>query len=130
MIADAMPTDIRIVQHVLPLAAALLIAVVTIELIRRRKLREEYAILWIVASMVLLVFSLFPRLLWYISGALGLFYLTTMVVMCFSFLALVMIHLSVVISRGTEDNRRIAQRVAMLERKIDQLGAARDDQSG
>lgn len=121
MIAETIPEDISIVQHILPLGAALLIGLVTFELIRRRKLREEYAVLWILASLVLLVFALFPRFLWYISEVTGLFYLTTMVLICFGFLALVVLHLSVVISRCTEDNRRIAQRLAMLERKVEQL---------
>lgn len=128
-IAENIPEDIRMVQRILPLAAAMLIGLVTFELIRRRKLREEYAVLWILASVVLVVFALFPKLLWYISETLGLFYLTTMVLICFGFLALVVLHLSVVISRSMEDNRQIAQRIAMLERKIEQLGGGKEKNS-
>ncbi len=127
MIAETIPDDIRIVQHILPLAAALLIGLVTFELIRRRKLCEEYAVLWVLASIVLVVFALFPKLLWYISEVLDLFYLTTLVLMCFGFLALVVLHLSVVISRSMEDNRRFAQRMAMLERKVEQLSGGKKE---
>ncbi len=128
-IAENIPEDIRMVQRILPLAAAMLIGLVTFELIRRRKLREEYAVLWILASVVLVVFALFPKLLWYISETLGLFYLTTMVLICFGFLALVVLLLSVVISRSMVDIRQIAQRIAMLERKIEQLGGGKEKNS-
>ncbi|MDY6914032.1 MAG: DUF2304 domain-containing protein [Planctomycetota bacterium] len=121
MIAAKMLKDITIHHQVLPLTAAVLIALVTIELVRRRKLREEYAMLWIAASAVLLVFAIFPRLLWYVSGAIGLVYHTTMIILCFSFLSLVVIHLSVIISRNSEDTRQMAQRIAMLERELEEL---------
>ena len=111
--------EITSLQRVLPLAAAILIAFVTIELIRRRKLREEYAMLWITASLLLLVFAIFPRLLLYLSQALGIYYLTTLVGLCFSFLALVLLHLSVIISRSSEDIRQIAQRLAILEQQVE-----------
>ena len=111
--------EITLLQRLLPLAAALVIALVTVELIRRRKLREEYAMLWISASGMLLIFAIFPRLLLYLSVAMGVFYLTTVVVLCFSFLALVLLHLAVMVSRSSEDLRQVAQRLALLESKLE-----------
>ncbi len=121
MIAEASWPDITLGQRLLPLAASILITGVTVELIRRRKLREEYAMLWLSASGVLLAFAVFPRLLFYISKLLGLFYLTTMVVLCFSFLALVLVHLAMVISRMADENRSMAQRLALMEQRLEQL---------
>ena len=131
MIAQ-MTDDITLRHQILPLVAAVLVAVVTIELIRRRKLREEYAMLWIAASAVLLVFAIYPRLLWHITNLLGVVYSTTLVIICFTFLSLVVIHLAVVISRNTDDTRKTAQRVAMLERKLKALSSARqaEDEDG
>ena len=121
MIAEATWPDITLGQRLLPLAASILITVVTVELVRRRKLREEYAMLWLSASGVLLAFAVFPRLLFYISNLLGLFYLTTMVVLCFSFLALVLVHLAMVVSRMADDSRSMAQRLALMEQRLEQL---------
>lgn len=112
--------EITTLQRVLPALAALLIAGVTIELIRRRRLREEYAMLWIAASVLLVVFAIYPRLLLFISQALGIFYLTTLVLLCFSFLALMLLHLAVSVSRSGEDIRQLAQRLALLERRIEE----------
>lgn len=111
-------------QQILPLVAAVLVAGATIELIRRRKLREEYAMLWIAASAVLLVFAIYPRLLWHISDLLGVYYITTLAIVCFSFLSLIVIHLGVAISGNTDDTRKTAQRIALLERKLKELSSA------
>ena len=119
---NTVPEDLTWIQHAIPAAVALLIVALTVELIRRRKLREEYAMLWLGASAVLVVFAVFPKLLWIVSDWLGVFYLTTLVILCFGFLSLVLIHFAVVISRLGDDMRRIAQRVALLEQRMDELG--------
>jgi hypothetical protein len=118
---EGIPKDITLMQHLVPLAASLLITAVTVELIRRRKLREEYAMLWLGASAVLLVFAIFPRLLWHLSRWLGVYYLTVMILLSFSFLALLVIHLAVVISRLADDQRQIAQRLALTEQRLMEL---------
>ncbi|MHC4718096.1 MAG: DUF2304 domain-containing protein [Planctomycetota bacterium] len=109
------------IRMILPLAAALLISVVTFELIRRRRLREEYAMLWVAASAVLLVLAVFPRLFLGISRLLDVDYRTTVMLIGFSFLSLMVIHLSVVASRSADDTRTTAQRVALLEDRLRQL---------
>ena len=108
-------------RRLVPLVMAMIVVLTAVELIRRRKLREEYAMLWLSASGVLLAFAVFPRLLFYISNLLGLFYLTTMIVLCFSFLALVLVHLAMVVSRMADDSRSMAQRLALMEQRLEQL---------
>ena len=108
-------------QRIAPLLVVAAVAVVTVELIRRRKLREEYAMLWILASIGLLVFAIFPKLLFVISELIGLYYITTLVIMMFAFLSLVVIHLGVSASRSADDARKLAQRMALLEQKLDSL---------
>jgi len=116
----AMPREITLVQRIIPLVAAIVVVVMTVELIRRRKLREEYAMLWMFASLVLLVFAVVPKLLWWISRAVGVYYLTVMIILMFTFLSLVVLHLAMAISRSTDDTRRLAQRLALLERELKQ----------
>ena len=111
-------------QRIVPLVMVAAVAVVTVELIRRRKLREEYAMLWILASIALLVFAVFPRLLFLISELIGVYYITTLVIIMFAFLSLVMIHLGVSASRSADDARKLAQRLALLEQKLNSLDSA------
>lgn len=112
--------NITPVQRIIPFVAAVVVVVMTVELIRRRKLREEYAMLWMFASLVLLIFAAVPRLLWWISRAVGVYYLTVMIILIFTFLSLVVLHLAMAISRSTDDTRRLAQRLALLERELDE----------
>ena len=112
---------ITIIQRLVPLVAAALIAGMTVELIRRRKLREEYAMLWITASVVLVVFAVVPHLLFWLSMAIGVYYITIMVIIMFSFLSLLIIHLSMSASKTEDDTRKIAQRTAVLEEKLERL---------
>ena len=125
---EELTTAQQILQRVVPLVLAVLIAAVSIELIRRRKLREEYAMLWIVASLVLLLFAVWPRLLGIISKLVGIDYQSTMFIISFGFLALMVIHYAVVISRLSEDTRQVSQRMAMLQRKLEELTGEEMDQ--
>jgi hypothetical protein len=120
------PIEFSLTQRVVALVVALVIVAMTVELIRRRKLRERYALLWIGASLVLMAFAVFPSLLWRLSRALGVFYLTTLTILCFAFLSIVMMHIAVAVSRSADDTRRIAQRMAMLERKLEVLLEAKE----
>jgi len=92
-------------QRLLPAIIAAIVVIATLELIRRRKLREEYALLWLFASAVLLLFAVFPRLLWIISDRLGVYYLTTMVIGSFFLLLLLALRVGISISRLTENCR-------------------------
>ena len=65
-----------------------------------------------------LAFGLFPQLLWIISDWLGIFYLTTLVLAGFAFFSLVTIHFAMVISRLSNENAKLAQRMVMLEEEI------------
>ena len=108
-------------QRLVPLAVAGAVTALTIELIRRRRLREEYAMLWIFASAVLLVFAVFPHVLGWISQVTGVFYVTLVVVMTFGFLSLLILHLAVAASRSADETQKMAQRLALLEQRLDKL---------
>jgi len=132
MIAETVTGGVTLAQRFVPLLAAGAVTLVTLELIRRRKLREEFALLWVGASAVLLVFALIPQLLGWISNTIGVHYVTLMVLMLFCFLSMLMIHLAVAASRSADDVQRIAQRLALLEQKLETLagdGGKADDAS-
>ena len=92
----------------------------TLELIRKKRLREEYSILWLSTGVATLVFSLAPMffLTKFFSRITGLFYLSAAVLIIFLFLLLIVLHFSVVISKLTDRNKDLAQRYALLEREF------------
>jgi len=95
----------------------------TFELIRKKRLREEYAILWLFTGIAVLVLSLWPGffLSQFFVRITGIFYLSAVVLIAFSFLLLIVLHFSVVISKLTNQNKELAQRHALLELKINEL---------
>jgi hypothetical protein len=103
-----------------PLALALLFLGVTIELIRRRKLREEYAMLWLGSAVVMLAIAVFPRVVIMLQDALHVTYLTIVVLALFFFLAMIVMHFSIVISKQSEDIRQLAQRLAIMNNKLEE----------
>ena len=95
----------------------------TLELIRRRRLREEYAVLWVCTGLVVVGFVLMPEALVYISTWLSLDRATVLVLVCFAFLAAIVLHYSVVISRHSEREKHLSQELALLRDALEKLRA-------
>ncbi len=101
------------------IAAALLILIV-LELIRGRRLKERYALLWLATGVVLLVFAAWRQGLNTVAGWLGvetyppaiLFAIATL------FIFVVLLHYSTVLSQLDDQNTLLAQRLALLEEEV------------
>jgi len=108
------------IQMIIGAVSILLLAIV-IELIRRRRLKEEYSLLWLLSGVVILTFSIFPNLLYIISRMVGMYYLTTLLVISFLFLLLIVLHFSTVISQLSEKNKELAQDLSILDFRFKEL---------
>ena len=102
---------------------SVILLLITFELIRKKRLREEYAILWLFTGIVVLVFSLWPEFLLsqFFVRITGIFYLSAVVLIAFFFLLLIVFHFSVVISKLTSQNKELAQQYALLSLELNQL---------
>ncbi len=95
------------------------------ELVRRRRLLERYALLWLFASVVLLGLSIWRQLLEDLASAVGIFYApSAFFAVAFGFVLILLLHFSLVISRLAEQTKVLAQRVGMLQHEVDELRAA------
>ena len=101
------------------LASALLLLVV-LELIRSRRLREQYALLWLVTGLVLLVLSVWREGLNTIAGWVGITGYPPAVFFAIGllFTIVVLLHYSTVISKLGDQNTILAQRLALLENAL------------
>ena len=115
---------------ILASAASIILLLAVLELVRRRRLREKYALLWILTAIVLLVLSLWRGLVDSIAIALGISYgpLITIAVGAL-FVLVVLLHYSTVISALTDRTAVLAQEVAMLEERLRKLEAKQRDDS-
>jgi hypothetical protein len=107
---------------ILASAASIILLLSVLELVRRRRLREKYALLWILTAIVLLILSLWRGLVDSIAIALGISYgpLITIGVGAL-FVLIVLLHYSTVISALTDRTVELAQHVAMLEHRLSEL---------
>ncbi len=95
--------------------------VATFEFIRKRRLREEYAILWLFTSSVIAILSLWPGLIAVLSKVTGLYYITAVLAIIFCFIFAILMHYSLTISTLKETNKELIQRCAFLELRIREL---------
>ncbi len=106
------------------MAAGLLIFI--IETVRRRKLREEYAWLWVLIGVIILVLALWPALLRLITNLLGITLpVNTVFFFGLMFMVFINLHFSVKISLLTNQVKRLSQELALAageKRDIDQPG--------
>jgi hypothetical protein len=100
-------------------AAAIVLLIVIFELIRSRRLQERYAILWLVTGAVILVLSAWRSALHEFSDLVGIAYPpSALFVLASLFILIVLLHYSTVISRLSDQNRILAQRLALLESRV------------
>jgi hypothetical protein len=98
------------------------IIVVVAVLIRKGRLLERYAILWLLASLVLLVFSLWRGLLDIVAYFLGFYYPPAFLFLAgFVFLMLILLHFSIVISTLSKQNSDLAREVGLLRLELERL---------
>jgi hypothetical protein len=99
--------------------AVVVIVGVVIELIRQRKLQERYALLWIVTGAVMLVLAVWRGALYALADATGVAYPPSALYMVAGlFVLIVLLHYSTVLSRLSDQNKTLAQRLALLESKV------------
>jgi hypothetical protein len=103
-------------SRILAVMLSILLLGLIIELVRRNRLKEKYALLWIITGMVILIMAVFDKLLIGITVLLGIALpINTMFFLGTFFIILINIHFSTVISKLSEQNKKLAQKVAMLE---------------
>ncbi|HET7566557.1 MAG TPA: DUF2304 domain-containing protein [Gaiellaceae bacterium] len=109
-----------LIVSILGSLASFALVLVVLELIRRRRLRERYALLWLATGLVLTALSAWREGLNTIAGWLGVRGYPPAVLFAVGvfFILAVLLHYSTVISRLTDQNVVLAQRLALLEEEL------------
>ncbi|MBI4689213.1 MAG: DUF2304 domain-containing protein [Nitrospirae bacterium] len=91
---------------------------VIIEMVRRRKLAEEYSFLWLMTGLGIIVLVLWYDLLEWLTQFIGAVApTTTLFIFGFVFLILINLHFSVKITKLTEQVKDLAQKLAIHEKE-------------
>lgn len=104
------------------LSVSVLILLAAVEMLRRRKLREKYAVLWLLVGVGQLVLAVFPSILDTVAGRLGIADPPNLLSFgAVVFLLGVTAHLSWEASNLEDETRTLAEEVAMLREEMESL---------
>jgi hypothetical protein len=102
------------------LAISVVLVVLIVELVRRRKLREEYSWLWLSLSLSMFILALWPGFLRFVTGLMGAVLSTsTLFFFALLFLMLINIQFSVEISSLRTQVKNLAQQIAILQETVE-----------
>lgn len=112
------------VQIVAILAASGLLLTL-LDLVRRRRLLERYALFWLFSALVLLGLAVWRGALEEIAALIGVASPpNALFLIAFGFVLLLLLHFSLAVSRLADQNKVLAQRLALLEERERTRGEA------
>lgn len=112
--------DLRI--QIVAAAGAAMLFFIVFELVRRRRLMERYALLWLFSAAVLLGLAVWRSLLEEVAAAIGIFYApSALFVIAFGFVLVLLLHFSLVISRLADQTKVLAQRLSLMTQRVEEL---------
>lgn len=104
--------------QIISIIGSLLFLITIIELIRRKLLKEAYAIIWLIFGCLFLFFSLWRKALDYIAQAIDIVYPPAMLfLLLIVAITLVLIQFSVVISKQSDQIKKLTQDLAILKQE-------------
>jgi len=113
--------------QIVAIAGAVGLLLFVLELVRRRALMERYALLWLLASVVILGLAIWDEALGMIARQLGILSApNALFFVAIAFILLLLLHFSAAMSRLTDQSKVLAQRHAMLEERLREIERARD----
>lgn len=103
---------------------ALALLVLVLELVRRRRLREELALLWLATALVVMLLSVSRAALARLAELLGIYTPTSaLFLVAILFVLFMLLHICTLLSRLMQENKALAQRLALLQRGQEELAA-------
>jgi hypothetical protein len=89
-----------------------------LELVRRRRLLERYALLWLLSAVVLLSLAIWDGLLSFVAERIGIKTpVNALFFVAFGFVLVLLLHFSIAVSRLADQSKVLAQRLALLEQR-------------
>lgn len=100
------------------IGGTIILFLIVLELVRRRRLLERYALVWLGSAVILFALAVWGGLLNTIADTIGIFYPpTALFVIAFGFILMLLLHFSTAVSRLTDQTKVLAQRLALMEQR-------------
>lgn len=105
--------------QIVALAVSALLALAIFQLMRKKRLKEQYSLLWFLTVAVMLLLAVWESLLSRISNTIGISIPSNaLFIMALLFLFVMSLHFSLLVSRLTDQSKLLAQKLALLERDL------------
>ena len=106
--------------QVITAIGAVLLTLYVLDMVRRRRLSEEYSLLWVVATAVMALLGFSTPVLRFITQALGIMYeSSTVFAMGLAFAIVMLLHLSVKMSRLAHEHETLIRELALLRHELE-----------
>jgi hypothetical protein len=104
--------------QILAIVANTALLLVVLEMVRRKAFLERYALLWLLSAVVLLALSVWGGALEWLSYLIGIKTPSNaLFLIAFAFVLILLLHFSLAVSRLSDQNKILAQRMALLEQQ-------------
>lgn len=104
------------------IAGSVFLLYLIFDLVRRRRLQEKYALLWLATGIVMLVLSAWRDSLDILARTVGIEYApSALFLIAVLFLALILLHFTLIVSKLTDRHRELVQKFALIERRCREL---------
>lgn len=108
-------------QRGLAIAVTLALLVLVFELVRRKRLSERYAILWLLAAITLFVLAAWKGLLTSLAHDAGIYYPpSALFAVAIALIAMILLNFSLAVSRLSDQNKILAQRLSLLQNRLEE----------
>ena len=110
--------------QIIAISSALIFMFFIFRLISKGKLREEYSLIWIICTCLLLLFSIWRNGLDVIANTLGVYYAPSLIFMGAIFaIVIFLVHLSVVNSKQHRQIKELTQEMALMKQQLDKISS-------
>ena len=104
--------------QILAVIGSLIFLALIVYLVRKKKLREDYSLLWLFFGGIFLLLSIWRESLEYISKAIGVAYAPAAIfIILIMSLFMIMIQFSIIISKQANQISMLAQEISLLKLK-------------
>ncbi len=108
--------------QIIAITTSALFLLLILYLIKKKRIKEEYSLLWIFFAVVFIVFSVWRQGLDYIAEFVGIAYPpAALFLVLLMAVFLILIEFSIIISKLADKNKVLAQEIGLLRLEIKQL---------
>jgi hypothetical protein len=106
-------------QRGFAIAVTFALLLLVLELVRRKRLSERYAILWLIAATTLFILAVWKGLLTSLSHDVGIYYPpSALFAVAIGLILMILLHFSLAVSRLSDQNKILAQRLGLLQQRV------------